>query len=178
VEALLDLARAAAPSANLTLSGVRAVRAGRRIVLSPGESAGRADKKSVNHFCYPLSIPGEVSVAEAGLAVSARLASEPGLDDGDSGTVEVAGVLPPLIVRNRQPGDRLRPAGSVGRRKLQDLFVDRKVLRGDRDTVPIVVDGRDRIVWVVGHAVAEEFRVTGPREGVILLKSRRLGGAV
>jgi tRNA(Ile)-lysidine synthase len=61
-------------------------------------------------------------------------------------------------------------------RKLQDFLVDRKVARNERDSLPLVVDGDDRIVWVVGHAVSEEFRVTEPSQGVILLKARRLGG--
>ena len=39
-----------------------------------------------------------------------------------------------------------------------------------------VVDGRDRIVWVVGQSVAQDFRVTDPSQGVILLKVRHLGG--
>ena len=74
-------------------------------------------------------------------------------------------------------GDRLRPAGMKGRRKkLQDLFVDRKIAREERDAVPLVVDREDRILWVVGHAVAEDFRVTEPLQGVLLLKARRLGG--
>jgi tRNA(Ile)-lysidine synthase len=61
-------------------------------------------------------------------------------------------------------------------RKLQDFFVDRKVPRDVRDTVPLVVDGRDRIVWVVGQAVEDEFRVTDASQGVILLTVRHLGG--
>jgi tRNA(Ile)-lysidine synthase len=82
----------------------------------------------------------------------------------------------PLAVRSRRPGDKFRPLGAPGRRKLQDFLVDRKVRREDRDTVPLVVDGRDRIVWVVGQSVAEDFRVTDPSQGVILLKVRHLGG--
>jgi tRNA(Ile)-lysidine synthase len=82
----------------------------------------------------------------------------------------------PLAVRSRRPGDRLRPLGAPGRRKLQDFLVDRKVARDERDLLPLVVDGRDRIVWVVGHTVAEEFRVKDPAQGVILLKVRHLGG--
>ena len=39
--------------------------------------------------------------------------------------------------------------------------MDRKVPRAERETLPLVVDGRDRIVWVVGHSVAEDFRA-GP----------------
>jgi hypothetical protein len=59
---------------------------------------------------------------------------------------------------------------------LQDFLVDRKVRREDRDAVPLVVDAHDRIVWVVGQSVAEDFRVTDPSQGVILLKVRHLGG--
>jgi tRNA(Ile)-lysidine synthase len=81
----------------------------------------------------------------------------------------------PLVVRSRLPGDRIRPAGMGGRsKKLQDLFVDRKVPRGLRDTVPLVVDAGGRIVWVVGEAVGEDFRPVDPSAGVILLKARRL----
>ena len=79
----------------------------------------------------------------------------------------------PLAVRSRRPGDRFRPLGAPGGRKLQDFLVDRKVPRDDRDSLPLVVDQRDRIVWVVGQAVAEDFRVTDPSQGVLLLKVRR-----
>jgi hypothetical protein len=61
-------------------------------------------------------------------------------------------------------------------KKLQDFLVDRKVRRELRDVMPLVVDGADRIVWVVGQSVGEDFRVTEPSRGVILLKARRLGG--
>jgi tRNA(Ile)-lysidine synthase len=83
----------------------------------------------------------------------------------------------PLTVRSRQPGDRLRPKGLNGRRKkLQDLFVDGKIARQQRDSVPLVVDRDDRILWVVGAAVTEDFGGAAPSQGVLLLKARRLGG--
>ena len=82
-----------------------------------------------------------------------------------------------LAVRTRRQGDTVRPLGMGGRgRKLQDFLVDRKVSRAERDSLPLVVDQDDRIVWVVGQSVAEDFRVTGPQQAVILLKARRLGG--
>jgi tRNA(Ile)-lysidine synthase len=90
--------------------------------------------------------------------------------------VAAAALQLPLAVRSRRPGDRFRPLGAPGKRKLQDFLVDRKVARDERDTVPLVVDGRDRIVWVVGQAVAEDFRVTDPSQAVILLRVRHLGG--
>jgi tRNA(Ile)-lysidine synthetase-like protein len=69
--------------------------------------------------------------------------------------------LPGLEVRTRQPGDRL-----AGRsKKVQDLLVDAKVPRADRDAWPIVVHGAD-VVSVPGIAVAPgwEGAVTATRE--------------
>ena len=80
-------------------------------------------------------------------------------------------------VRNRRPGDRFRPVGVGGQKKLQDFFVDRKVPRQRRDTVPLVVDERDRIVWVAGFGIDEAFRVTDPTQAVIMLELKLLGGS-
>jgi tRNA(Ile)-lysidine synthase len=82
-----------------------------------------------------------------------------------------------LRVRNRRPGDRFRPIGVGGRKKLQDFFVDRKVTRPRRDIVPLVVDETDRIVWVAGYGIDEAFRVTDPAQGVIILRLKLLGGS-
>ena len=82
-----------------------------------------------------------------------------------------------LRVRTRRPGDCFRPAGGPGTRKLQDFFVDRKVARGIRDQVPLVVDAADQIVWVAGHAVDEAFRVTDPAQAVIILRLKAVGGS-
>jgi tRNA(Ile)-lysidine synthase len=78
-----------------------------------------------------------------------------------------------LIVRQRRPGDRLHPLGAPGRKKVQDLFVDRKVPRDDRDRVPIVTDEMGRIVWVAGQVLAEPFRVTPLTTTVVILTLRR-----
>jgi tRNA(Ile)-lysidine synthase len=81
-----------------------------------------------------------------------------------------------LRVRNRRPGDRFRPVGVGGQKKLQDFFVDRKVARQRRDRVPLVVDETDRIVWVAGYGIDEAFRVTDPAQAVLILKLKLLGG--
>jgi tRNA(Ile)-lysidine synthase len=77
-----------------------------------------------------------------------------------------------LAVRFRQPGDLFRPLGLTGRKKLQDFFVDRKVARAERDRTPLVVDAGDRVVWVAGYAVSEDFRVSVATRAVVILKLR------
>ena len=65
----------------------------------------------------------------------------------------------PLAVRSRLPGDRFRPLGAPGVRKLQDVLVDRKVPRAARDRVPLLTAG-GRLVWVAGHRIDHDFRLT------------------
>ena len=57
-----------------------------------------------------------------------------------------------LHVGYRRPGLRLRPLGGRGTRKLQDVFVDARVPREDRDEWPLVFAG-ERLAWVPGIAV-------------------------
>ena len=175
IERFLDLA-AGADNRAVSLPGGLAARSGDRIVFGPGPAPAFS-----NSFRLPLSIPGEVALDGCGWAISAAWgdAARVEEDGTESASLHVAVQAPtlPLAVRTRRRGDRFRPLGMGGRgRKLQDFLVDRKVARTERDSLPLVVDSDDRIVWVVGCGVGEDFRVTEPSQGVILLKARRLGG--
>ena len=65
----------------------------------------------------------------------------------------------PLVLRARLPGDRYRPLGSPGERKLQDVLVDLKVPRAARDRVPLLT-AAGRLAWVGGHRIEDRFRLT------------------
>jgi len=56
----------------------------------------------------------------------------------------------------RRPGLTMRPRGGRGTRKLQDIFVDARVPREERDTWPLVF-AADRLVWVPGIAIDSEL---------------------
>ena len=171
VEAVRSLMKGGSPS-SVQVPGAVARRDGRAIRVDAAPAA------VVAPFEAPLEVPGSVELPEAGVTITAqvgvceagdvaRLASR-----GDRVAVQgVEGAA--LSVRSRRPGDAFRPLGAPGRRKVQDLFVDRKLARSERDRVPLVVDARGRIVWVVGHAIADEFRVTAPGERVLLLNVTR-----
>ncbi len=65
----------------------------------------------------------------------------------------------PLVVRSFEPGDRFRPLGTRGSKKLQDFFTDAKVPRRARRRVPLVCD-QEKICWVVGHRLDDRVKVT------------------
>ena len=150
--------------------------------------AGRGTVARVEPFAYRLEVPGEVSVPEAGVTISAEPAGPElfrsltfsGPQTAKKHTPErvvAVAAAGPFAVRSWQPGDRFRPLGLHGhRKKLQDLFVDRKVSRADRARIPLVLDAQDRIVWVVGQGVSDDFRVTRGAASVLVLKVRPFGG--
>jgi tRNA(Ile)-lysidine synthase len=66
----------------------------------------------------------------------------------------------PLRVRGMEPGDRFRPFGMAGTKKLGDFFTDERVAQGERRRVPIIVGSDDAIVWVTGHRIDAGSAVT------------------
>ena len=74
-----------------------------------------------------------------------------------------------LTLRFRTPGDVFRPLGSPGRKKLQDWFVDRKIPRQVRDTIPLVCIGNE-ILWVTGQQISENFKVDEQTKQLIFVE--------
>ena len=176
VASILDVAAARWPA--LDLSRVRAEHFRGNVVLIPrGRVASRTSStpRSLAPFCFELSVPGHVRT-DSGWVVEAEGFESPLRVEGhpDVAQIDAATISDGLTVRSRRPGDRLRPVGLGGSKKLQDLLVDRKVSRAERDALPIVTDKEGRIVWVAGHVLGEEFRVTERTKAVIILKLRRL----
>ena len=166
------------------MPGLRLERIGEAVVLMSREPGARHFTRETNLFRCALSIPGEVRLPGSRWVVSAeairstesgRGAIEPCAiaGNGPSALIRADRCQGNLAVRNRRPGDRFQPVGLAGHKKLQDFFVDRKIARGDRDAVPLVVDERDRIVWVAGHRIDETFRVTDGAQAVLLLRLRQ-----
>lgn len=76
-----------------------------------------------------------------------------------------------IVVRAWREGDRMRPLGMEGTKTLQDLFTDRKVPRSLRHTLPVVT-ARDRVAWVAGVAISEEFRFEEQAGDVVILSAK------
>ena len=177
LEAVSRLAATDKPGGHLDLPGVSVDRQADVLTFRPATARGSSAPVEPKWPLRSLDVPGSVTVPEAGLTIVSRTASPVSSSEWDglgaAGTaLQASSVRLPLSVRNRRAGDRFRPLGAPGRRKLQDVFVDRKVPRSERDRVPVVVDADDRIVWVAGVSLAHDCRVTAPSDGVLILEKR------
>ena len=66
----------------------------------------------------------------------------------------------PLLLRARRPGDRMRPRGGRGSRKLSDLMIDAKIARGARAELPVLTTSGGEVLYVPGLRPAELARPT------------------
>ena len=162
------------------LSGLRMERFGSSAVLLSRQVQGVPQVHQAPAVDFPelrLGIPGTVEAPYGSWSLSAEgpLPRPTSVDHG-SGTavVDARELGDHLIVRPRRPGDRLQPLGAPGRKKVQDVLVDRKVPRDDRDRVPIVTTEEGDIVWVAGQVLADRFRVTSLTSSVVILTLRRI----
>jgi tRNA(Ile)-lysidine synthase len=134
-----------------------------------------ARPETPSRWSYDLTIPGQIDLPEAGGRLSAQSSTLKALGGLDGvrrlapGQVATCGLSGAVVVRRWEPGDALQVLGLSGRKKLQDLFVDRKVPRERRQTVPVVAHPDGRIVWVAGHALSEAFRVNEATKSVVVL---------
>jgi tRNA(Ile)-lysidine synthase len=156
--------------------GLRASRRyGELVVERRGDGTRERDpRRPSGARARTLRIPGTTTLPEdEGRVIRATLRS-PGevasLDSTpDRACFDAARIRPPVRARPYRRGDRMRPHGMSGRRKLSDLFTDRKVPRKRRAACWVVED-REEIVWVPGVSTSESTRVIPETREVLELE--------
>jgi tRNA(Ile)-lysidine synthetase-like protein len=122
----------------------------------------------------PLAVPGRTDLP--GWTAVAEIVRPPPLQPRPrtrfEAWLDTDAVGPQLIVRSRRPGDRLRPLGLRGEKKLQDVLVDARVPQEERDAVPLVCAPWG-IAWVVGHRLDERAALEEGSGSALWLRFRR-----
>jgi tRNA(Ile)-lysidine synthase len=153
VESVLALAAGRRPQGTVHLpGGVRALREYGRLRLDTG---AREDTP----YAYAVTVPGRVEVPRADCRLLFSLVKPPA-GRGSRTTVlfDADRIAWPLALRSPRPGDRIRPLGLGGAKKLQDVFTDGRVPRSRRPVTPVLED-REGILWVAGVCRSERARV-------------------
>ena len=126
-------------------------------------------------FDLPLISPGITPIPEIGKRIVSEWMGTWDLAESSSRRVflDADRLHTSLRVRNRQRGDRFRPLGMTGSKKIKDCFIDWKVPVGQRERIPLVVSG-ETIVWVVGCRISHDVRVTPETRRVMRLEVQDL----
>lgn len=79
-----------------------------------------------------------------------------------------------LSIRTKLPGDRFYPLGLGGAKKLSDYFTDEKYPRDERRHTVLLLSGEE-IMWVIGGAVDERFKLTDETHTILEVRCARIG---
>lgn len=71
------------------------------------------------------------------------------------------------VLRTNSPGDRMRPLGMAGSKKLQDIWVDRKFDRRSRFGALVLVAADGEIVWAEGAGISDRVKLRPSTRGAI-----------
>ena len=57
-------------------------------------------------------------------------------------------IILPLYLRNKKDGDYMLVKGLNGKKKIKDIFIEKKIPKNIRESYPILVDSNDNILWI------------------------------
>jgi len=155
IEDIIKLIKTGKPGDRIYLpKGIRAIKGYSTLVIT----AEPPRKLST----YEITEPQEIYLKEASVVLSLKEIKRQELKDFGDGKNTIYADLDkikfPLIVRARKPGDYFYPFGFGKKKKLQDFFVDEKIPRDERDTVP-VIESDGAIVCIAGYRLDDRFKI-------------------
>jgi tRNA(Ile)-lysidine synthase len=172
VEAILELGREGPPNGRVALPGAReAVRRYGTLTVEKRRLRSRSE-----YYIYRFDPASDLIVVEARMKISASVVAPDGVMTKDAFEAFFdADELPQtLTVRNFRAGDRFRPLGMAGQKKLKELFIDQKVPLQARAAVPLLVAG-DEIVWIPGCGRSRIALVTAGTRSVLRMRATPIG---
>jgi tRNA(Ile)-lysidine synthase len=78
----------------------------------------------------------------------------------------------PFEVRGWHSGDRFRPLGAPGTKKLKDWFIDRQIPRRERKQIPLVLTSSGEVIWVPGFPPADRLKILANSKRALKLTYR------
>jgi len=141
-----------------------------RIILQPAVSVSTPPIL----FSGQVDGPGTIYIREIGAGISfERVRVDPQKArktfNKQQALVDWEKIQWPLLVRNVQAGDRFRPLGLKGAKKVNRFFMDRKIPRSQRGRIPIILSGGE-IVWIAGLEIGDLFALNDQSRQALRLK--------
>jgi tRNA(Ile)-lysidine synthase len=98
-----------------------------------------------------------------------KKASSLRFDDRTQACLDLKKLKFPLQVRNRLEGDRYRPLGAPGQKKVKEIMRARGIPLSERGKYPVFLS-KDRIVWILGLPVSDRFKIIDETTDIFQIK--------
>lgn len=110
--------------------------------------------------------PSSIDVRGAKIVVSESKAPKKFDNNRKIAFVDAAALKWPIILREYQEGDRIKPIGMKGSKKLSDYFTDIKMPTHHRAN-QLVVESDGEIIWIVGQLISDSVKLTAASKKVL-----------
>lgn len=147
---ILQLANQGPPQGELSLPGAWVARRYESLLFR------RQKPEPIEYFELILNEPGIYQLPD-GRSLHVSLHDHACGESAASVEFSRAALTLPLLIRHCRTGDRFRPSGMNGTKKLQDLFVDLKLTKEDRQESLLLLKDKE-VLWVVGLRRGEGHR--------------------
>ena len=119
-----------------------------------------------------LPVPGTVTYGHWTFKASLEEALEfrKNLDPSSCAIVDHDTVGSSIAIRQWWSGDTFQPLGMSKSKKIQDFFVDEKVPRYKKSTIPLLVNPKG-IFWIAGHRIAEWAKITDKTHTALVIRT-------
>ena len=74
-----------------------------------------------------------------------------------------------IFIRSRSEGDVLQIDQQGSMKKLKSIFINNKVPRDKRDTVPLLADGK-HIMWIIGDRISEAYKIDEGTKRILVVE--------
>lgn len=130
-------------------------------------------------FSYGLHVPGSVNIDETGARLKSKVMESLPEDYKKSGRFikyfDYDKIESNLTVRCRQEGDYIVPLGMRGRKKIKELFIDNKIPKDERSSIPLVA-ANSEVIWVIGYNINDNYKITNGTKKILKLEYEQSGG--
>ena len=163
----VEAVRCLAEQREATLPGNLILRREKNFISVPEKKA--AGKR----FEFSWDGTKKLAIPQEGLVFSAQKIRRgksrlPSYDDHLRALLDADKIDLPLLVRNLKKGDRYRPLGSPGRKKLPEVMRSKGIPAAERGRLPVFLSG-GKILWVPGLPAAEDFKITPATRSVFVI---------
>lgn len=129
------------------------------------------------NYNYILKPDGYIQIDEIGMRIESKIMSKErciALPTGQyTKAFDYDKIKGDLIVRSRLDGDRMKPMGLGGTKKLKDIFIDLKIPREKRNSIAVLSDDKG-ILWLMGHKISEDYKIDENTKRVIRITCKTL----
>lgn len=100
--------------------------------------------KKIDNTDYKIELNKDIIINNHQIAII----KESDTDGNDICRLNYDNIKLPLYLRNKKEGDYIKVLGLNGKKKVKDIFIEKKIPKSIRNSYPILVDSNDTILWI------------------------------